>query len=35
MIFGEEYKKYAENVPMLLPKFVNPLYWLKSKNGNN
>ncbi|HCW93245.1 MAG TPA: S-isoprenylcysteine methyltransferase [Flexistipes sinusarabici] len=35
IIFGEQYKKYAENVPMLLPKFVNPMYWLKSKNGKN
>ncbi|TYB33064.1 MAG: isoprenylcysteine carboxylmethyltransferase family protein [Flexistipes sinusarabici] len=29
IIFGEQYRTYAENVPMLLPKFLNPLYWLK------
>ena len=34
-IFGEQYTKYKKSVPMLLPKFVNPLYWLKNKEGKN
>lgn len=34
-IFGEEYERYAKNVPMLLPIFVNPVFFLKNKIGKH